>query len=421
MTGTNDQHRNLDTLAETNFRTMQSDSSSGKVDLSSDATTSRQANEAWVKGLENLESMFTDENDFRDENKDDKSKDVNSPAFPSASDVVRGCLSPSNLFNDCTNRSADNSNDKPSDRSVKLERSEKPEDDKLTPEKSSGKQDDKPVESKESSGDRSPFRSDEPEDADDESEEMETNEKSSESDEDEEMAGPSQAKDEEVNDREALSTEEEDEQDEEENSEEDEEEDEEKKKKSKKRKAFNERKNIKRLIKEEDLDESILNARKQEEERINRILEHLKSEQGQQLAVRAEARVDRPQTVDIVLSSDEDDVQVIELSEEEKSDEDIIKVYEKIPDELDSANSGLHTDDSLNRLNKDGRCLVNVGHPSDEPDVYLDDYLSKKVKPHQIGGIRFMYDCVIESIAKVKTCEGIGGCILAHSMGKWTV
>lgn len=408
---------------------MQSDSSSCKVDLSGgDATTSRQSNDAWVKGLENLESMFTDENNFRDENKDENPpKDLNSPAFPSTSDLVRGCLSPSNLFNDCTNRSTDNSNDKPSDRSAKLERSsEKPDDDKPTPEKSSGKKSQKPVKSNKSFGNLSPFESEEPQDADDESEEMETTEKCGESDEDKEMAGPSQEKaedeevnDEELNDEEANDEEANDEEDdEEENSEEeDEEEQREKKKKSKKRKAFNERKNIKKLIKEEDLDESILNARKQEEERINRILEHLKSEQGQQLAVRA---VDRPSTVDIVLSSDEDDVQIIELSEGEKSDEgDIIKVYEKIPDELDSANSGLHTDDSLNRLNKDGRCLVNVGHSSDEPDVYLDDYLSRKVKPHQIGGIRFMYDCIIESIAKVKSSDGIGGCILAHSMGKW--
>ena len=43
--------------------------------------------------------------------------------------------------------------------------------------------------------------------------------------------------------------------------------------------------------------------------------------------------------------------------------------------------------------------------------------LKKKLKPHQLDGIQFMYDCCIESVAKVKAGEPGSGCILAHCMG----
>lgn len=59
---------------------------------------------------------------------------------------------------------------------------------------------------------------------------------------------------------------------------------------------------------------------------------------------------------------------------------------------------------------------VNVGHPENEPDVFLAPQIARIIKPHQIGGIRFLFDNIIESIERFKTSEGFG-CILAHSMG----
>lgn len=59
---------------------------------------------------------------------------------------------------------------------------------------------------------------------------------------------------------------------------------------------------------------------------------------------------------------------------------------------------------------------MNVGHPDDEPDVFLAPQVSRIIKPHQIGGIRFLYDNIVESIERFKTSSGFG-CILAHSMG----
>lgn len=106
----------------------------------------------------------------------------------------------------------------------------------------------------------------------------------------------------------------------------------------------------------------------------------------------------------------------------------------------------------MNLPDAQGRVLVNINHPADEKDLYLAPQLARAVKPHQvcvfplsvepskhehsaisqlslacflsnhcllisqIGGIRFLYDNLIESLERYKTSSGFG-CILAHSMG----
>jgi RAD54-like protein 2 len=60
--------------------------------------------------------------------------------------------------------------------------------------------------------------------------------------------------------------------------------------------------------------------------------------------------------------------------------------------------------------------LVNIKHPNDDPDLYIPKHLCPILKPHQIGGIRFMYDNIVESLQHFQTTPGLG-CILAHSMG----
>ena len=82
----------------------------------------------------------------------------------------------------------------------------------------------------------------------------------------------------------------------------------------------------------------------------------------------------------------------------------------------DPNNSGMHVDDSLNVPDRSGRVLVNIGHPDNEPDIFLASQLARTVKPHQIGGIRFLCDNIIESLSQHKRSQGFG-CILAHSMG----
>ena len=78
-------------------------------------------------------------------------------------------------------------------------------------------------------------------------------------------------------------------------------------------------------------------------------------------------------------------------------------------EEGDPHDFGLHTNDSVNQHDDDDRVLVNVGGwLFDGPDIFLLPQLARVAKPHQVGGIRFLYEMVV----------GRGsGCLLAHSMG----
>lgn len=64
----------------------------------------------------------------------------------------------------------------------------------------------------------------------------------------------------------------------------------------------------------------------------------------------------------------------------------------------------------------DGKLVVNLGHPSNEQDIHLPPQIALVAKPHQVGGIRFLYDNIVESLSRYNDSQGFG-CILAHSMG----
>ncbi|KAM9859849.1 helicase ARIP4 [Aulostomus maculatus] len=110
---------------------------------------------------------------------------------------------------------------------------------------------------------------------------------------------------------------------------------------------------------------------------------------------------------------------IIELS---SGDEDALQISSESADEDAGStggteeSSGAHVNDALNLPDAQGRVLVNINHPAEEKDLYLAPQLARAVKPHQIGGIRFLYDNLIESLERYKTSSGFG-CILAHSMG----
>lgn len=55
-----------------------------------------------------------------------------------------------------------------------------------------------------------------------------------------------------------------------------------------------------------------------------------------------------------------------------------------------------------------GRVLVNVDHDEGEPDIFLLPELAAHIKPHQIGGVRMMYDVIIESLAQYGKDDGYG-------------
>ncbi|OTF80710.1 transcriptional regulator ATRX-like protein [Euroglyphus maynei] len=63
------------------------------------------------------------------------------------------------------------------------------------------------------------------------------------------------------------------------------------------------------------------------------------------------------------------------------------------------------------------RLILDVDHRNGKILVEVDEGLVQIMKPHQRDGIRFMFDCTIESVDRLKNHNHQTGCILAHSMG----
>ncbi|VFQ62592.1 unnamed protein product [Cuscuta campestris] len=61
--------------------------------------------------------------------------------------------------------------------------------------------------------------------------------------------------------------------------------------------------------------------------------------------------------------------------------------------------------------------VVNVVRDEGEEAVRIPPSMSAKLKSHQVAGIRFMWENVIQSIKNVKSGDKGLGCILAHTMG----
>ena len=49
--------------------------------------------------------------------------------------------------------------------------------------------------------------------------------------------------------------------------------------------------------------------------------------------------------------------------------------------------------------------------------VEVHKKLVKKLKPHQINGVKFMWDAYFESLEQIRSCKVPGGAILVHCMG----
>lgn len=93
----------------------------------------------------------------------------------------------------------------------------------------------------------------------------------------------------------------------------------------------------------------------------------------------------------------------------------IISESEHMEDQLRNRKftRGLHMNDELNVPDQHGQVLINLNHPADDADVYLLPFLAKNIKSHQIGGIRFIYDNIVENLTRVKDKTSGFGCILA--------
>uniref|UniRef100_A0A6Q2YIC0 DNA helicase n=1 Tax=Esox lucius TaxID=8010 RepID=A0A6Q2YIC0_ESOLU len=121
------------------------------------------------------------------------------------------------------------------------------------------------------------------------------------------------------------------------------------------------RKKIRKILKDDKLRTETRDALKEEEERRRRIAEReqLREKLREVLVVEEESAVACPITTKLVLDEDEE---------------------------------------------------------TKEPLVQVHRNLVTKLKPHQVDGVQFMWDCCCESVKKTKTSSG-SGCILAHCMG----
>lgn len=127
-------------------------------------------------------------------------------------------------------------------------------------------------------------------------------------------------------------------------------------------------------------------------------------------------KADKKEVVEIVDSSSGEE----SSSSSSDSDDCIMLSDSEVPPspeaEDDPGNSGLHVNDAYNIPDEQGRVLINIGHPENEEDIFLAPQIARVIKPHQIGGVRFLFDNIIESVERFSTSTGFG-CILAHSMG----
>ncbi|KAG1658684.1 Helicase ARIP4 [Nymphon striatum] len=237
----------------------------------------------------------------------------------------------------------------------------------------------------------------------------------------------------------------------------------------KKSKPVNLRKNIREIIEDVNLEVGTREAQKKEFERIKRVQEAQQrafeeKQKREMIEVReliekskeiTDSEEPKSQDKDIIcLDSSEEDgnnanfvkpapsenatpelpkasSDVIDLSSEEDTN-DLLNckglgllndseafhkdIETRVEEDNDPENSGCHTNDAFNQPDESGRILVNVGHPEDEEDIFVAPQLCQIMKPHQIGGVRFLYDNIIESVKKFDKDTGFG-CILAHSMG----
>ncbi|XP_034027632.1 helicase ARIP4-like isoform X2 [Thalassophryne amazonica] len=200
------------------------------------------------------------------------------------------------------------------------------------------------------------------------------------------------------------------------------------------------RRNIRKLLRDYQLD-AVTKAAQQEEVERRRRLEHQRKQDfstpllpeyttaSQQLVTSARQEVICLNSSSTGISEDNaktnaptstkaksaHKADVINLSSDD--DDDIVHITKESTNEEEEGEScGLHSNDALNQQDAQGRVLVNLNHPPTERDIFLSPQLARVAKPHQIGGIRFLYDNLLESIERFSSTSGFG-CILAHSMG----
>lgn len=75
-----------------------------------------------------------------------------------------------------------------------------------------------------------------------------------------------------------------------------------------------------------------------------------------------------------------------------------------------------YTDDWLNYTYTNEGGIVLNAECGDSSAAFIHPTISDQLKPHQISGVKFLFDNMIVSLNEYAHQEGYG-CVLAHSMG----
>lgn len=68
------------------------------------------------------------------------------------------------------------------------------------------------------------------------------------------------------------------------------------------------------------------------------------------------------------------------------------------------------------KQNELDKIVLDFDTKTKEEFLSVDGSIVKHLKPHQVKGVKFMWDACFETVEKAKNSIG-GGCILAHCMG----
>ncbi|VDO08556.1 unnamed protein product [Rodentolepis nana] len=108
--------------------------------------------------------------------------------------------------------------------------------------------------------------------------------------------------------------------------------------------------------------------------------------------------------------------QVIELSDDEDPDVVMTAVEEPEEEEEEEVQTEFcELRDAQNLPDSEGNICIRRGTTEDK-SYYLAPHIARIIKPHQVSGVRFLFDNLVENQTEFNRSDGFG-CILAHSMG----
>ena len=173
----------------------------------------------------------------------------------------------------------------------------------------------------------------------------------------------------------------------------------------KRRKPSNRRRNIRKVLRLDQLDQKTLEAQKEEQERLRRLLLQ-KSGSEKTIEKFDEEQIDTCKVDNEkgpIMIIDDDNIEMtdslqsssIQNGEGQSFDDSIILIsssdsedeynQSEIDDESDSADECRSLISTTGFRNENGKILVNVGHADGEPDIFLPQQISKAIKPHQVN------------------------------------